>query len=61
MITVAGTDKALSEMTEGELAAIIANCTHTIKRRRYTNEAHLSYLQARVDACRLERVERNRK
>lgn len=54
MITVAGADKALSEMTDDELAVIIAACTHTIKRRRYTNSAHLSYLQSRVDACRLE-------
>lgn len=54
MITVAGTDKALAEMTDGELAAIIANCNHVIKRRRYSNEAHLNYLQARLSACRLE-------
>lgn len=54
MITVAGTDKALPEMTDGELTAIIANCSHVIKRRRYSNEAHLNYLQARLNACRLE-------
>lgn len=58
MITVAGTDKALSEMTEDELSAIIANSTHIIKRRRYSNEAHLSYLQSRVEACRVEMAER---
>lgn len=54
MITVAGTDKGIAEMTDNELSAIIADCTHTIKRRRYSNPAHLSYLQSRVDACRLE-------
>lgn len=54
MITVAGTDKALSEMTEDELAVIVANCTHTLKRRRYSNEAHRHYLESRVEACRQE-------
>lgn len=54
MITVAGTDKSIAAMTDNELSAIIAHCTHTIKRRRYSNAAHLSYLQSRVDDCRLE-------
>jgi hypothetical protein len=54
MITVAGTDKPLSEMTNDELSIIIADCTHTINRRRFSNKAHLHYLQARVESCRLE-------
>lgn len=59
MITVAGTDKGIAEMTDDELSAIIANCTHTIKRRRYSNPAHLTYLQTRVEACRLEMAGRH--
>lgn len=54
MVTVAGTDKALSEMSDNELSAIIANCTHLIKRRRYANGSHLKYLEARLETCRLE-------
>lgn len=59
MITVTGTDKVVAEMSDDELSAIIANCTHTIKRRRYSNRAHLSYLLSRVDACRLEMAGRH--
>lgn len=59
MITVAGTDKDLSDMTEMELSVIIANHTHTIRTRRYVNEAHRHYLQSRLDACRLEMAGRH--
>lgn len=54
MITVAGTDKSLADMTESELSAIIADHTHRIRLRRYANHAHLHYLEDRVAACRLE-------
>lgn len=54
MITVAGTDKSVGEMTDNELSVMIARCTHLINRRRYSNRAHLSYLQARIETCRLE-------
>lgn len=54
MITVAGTDKRVDEMTDDELSAIIARHTHLIRRRRYSNAAHLNYLQGRVAACQAE-------
>lgn len=59
MITVAGTDKDLTDMTESELSAIIANHNHTIRTHRYVNDAHLSYLRDRVDTCRSEIARRH--
>jgi hypothetical protein len=59
MITVTGTDKALAEMSDVELSAIIADHNHIIRRRRYVNKAHLSYLEARLHECRLERAARH--
>lgn len=54
MITVAGTDKALSDMSESELSAIVASDTHTIRRRRWVNTSHLDYLCCRMAQCRAE-------
>jgi adenosine/AMP kinase len=54
VITVTGTDKALSEMTSDELSAIIANHRHIIRTHRYSNSSHLSYLESRIEACQLE-------
>lgn len=54
MITVAGTDKDVADMTEPELSAIIANHIYKIRSHRYVNEAHLNYLQSRVEACQSE-------
>lgn len=59
MITVAGTDKDLADMTESELSAIIANHTYKIRAHRYVNDAHFNYLQARVEACRSEIAHRH--
>lgn len=59
MITVAGTDKDLADMTDAELSAIIANHTHKIRTHRYVNEAHLNYLQSRLAACQSEIAHRN--
>jgi len=58
MITVTGTDKELAAMSDAELSAIIADHSHTIRRRRYVNTAHLSYLQSRLQACRSEQAAR---
>ena len=58
MITMVGADKALAEMTDDELSAIIATATHTIRRHRYSNRAHLSYLQSRVESCKSEMAAR---
>lgn len=58
MITVAGTEKALAEMSDVELSAIIADHNHTIRQRRYVNGAHLSYLQRRLQECRMEQTDR---
>lgn len=54
MITVAGTDKALSDMSDSELSAIVATNTHTIRRRRWVNTSHLDYLRSRMAECRAE-------
>lgn len=54
MITVSGTTKALSEMSNDELTVIIANHSHLIRSGRYVNDAHLKYLQDRLEECRLE-------
>ncbi len=51
MLNNRGDDKLLAEMTESELDAIVAENTHAIRSRRYTNGAHLRYLQSRVDRC----------
>jgi len=54
MITVAGADKALSEMTDSELSAIVASGVHTIRRRRWVNKSHFDYLSSRMAKCRAE-------
>jgi hypothetical protein len=59
MITIAGADKDLAEMSDLELSAIIADHSHTISRRRYVNGAHRSYLEARLQECKSERAARH--
>lgn len=58
MITVTGTEKTLAEMNDTELSAIIADHSHTIRRHRYANKAHLNYLQRRLQECQAEQAAR---
>ena len=54
MITVAGADKALSEMSDSELSVIVAADSHTLRRHRWVNKSHRDYLNSRMAQCRAE-------
>lgn len=55
MLTAAEVDKDLNDMTDGELSAIVAECRHTLRSRRYTNSSHYRYLMNRLNQALSER------
>lgn len=58
MLTTTEVDKSLSDMTDGELTAIVAECRHALRARRYANPSHCRYLESRLDMVLAERSRR---
>jgi hypothetical protein len=58
MLTTTEVDKSPSDMTDGELTAIVAECRHALRTRRYANGSHYRYLKARLDMALAERSRR---
>lgn len=59
MLTATEVDKDLNDMTDGELSAIVAECRHALRGRRYTNPSHYRYLTSRLSRALSERDGRN--